>query len=101
MSDKVPKWAYVLIGSLLVVLIVVAIVSLVTTGGLLSKFAATVTVGLAVLGLFFGHKHYQKEHTVVGQVKAVGEEAMSWLGLGPEKKAWYDDFLGGRRRHKK
>jgi amino acid permease len=98
--SEFPKEAYFVVGALLVVLIIVAFVSLVRPGGLLSKFAATGVIGVAVVVLFFGHKHYQKEHTMVGQVKAVGEEAMSWLGLGPEKRAWYDDFLGGRR-HKK
>lgn len=99
MSDKVPKWAYVLIGALLVVLIVVAIISLVTSGGLLSKFAATGVIGVAVLGLFFGHKHYQKEHTIVGQIKGLGQDAMGWLGLGPEK-SWFEKMTGSGRSRK-
>jgi hypothetical protein len=99
MSDKVPKWAYVLIGVLLVVLIVVALVSLVTSGGLLSKFAATGVIGAAVLGLFFGHQHYKREHTVVGQIKGLGEDAMGWLGLGPEK-SWIEKMTGSSRRRK-
>ena len=86
MSDTIPKWVYVLVGTMLVVLIIVALVSLVTTDGVLSKFFSMFVIGAAVLGLFFGHKHYQREHTLAGQMKAVGEEALSWLGLGGRRK---------------
>jgi hypothetical protein len=85
MSDSIPKFVYVLIGSMLVILIVVAIVSLVSSGGLLSKFSAIVVVGLAVLLLFFGHKRYKKEHTLIGRASSVGEKLASAIGLGPRK----------------
>ena len=97
MSDKIPKWAYILVGTLLVVLIVVAIVSLVTTGGLLSKFVATGVIGAAVLGLFFGHNHYQREHTIVGQIKGIGQDMLGLVGLGPEK-SWFEKITGSSRK---
>ena len=99
MSDKVPKWAYFLIGAMLVVLIIVAIVSLVTSGGLLSKFAATGVIGGAVLVLFFGHQHYQKEHTLVGQIKGFGQDMMGLVGLGSEKTL-LEKMTGSARRRK-
>jgi|UniRef100_A0A6C0B0Q2 hypothetical protein len=99
MSDKIPKWAYVLIGTLLVVLIVVAFVSLVTSGGLLSKFTATGVIGAAVLVLFFGHQHYQREHTVVGQLKGFGQDMAGLVGFGSER-GWFEKMTGSSRRKK-
>jgi len=52
-----------------------------------------------VLGLFFGHTHYQREHTVVGQIKGLGEDALSAIGLGKEK-SWFDKLTGSGRRRK-
>jgi hypothetical protein len=58
---------------------------------------ATGVIGAAVLGLFFGHNHYQREHTIVGQIKGIGQDMMGLVGLGPEK-SWFEKLTGSSRK---
>jgi hypothetical protein len=88
MSDVIPKWAYVLIGSLIVVLIIVSIVGLVTSGGIFSKILSITVIGVSVVVLFFGHKKYKRDHTLVGQATGFFQKAFRSVGLtqGGRKK---------------
>ena len=98
MSDSMPKWAYLLLGTLMVILIIVALISLVTSGGLLSKFTSIAVICVSVLVLFFGHKQYKKDHTLLGQATGTIQkgfrEVGSFFGLKQEKNFWE----GGRHR---
>lgn len=96
MSEPIPKWAYVLVGALLVVLIIVAIVGLVSTSGTL--IVSILVICGSVLGLFFGYQHYKKQHTLAGKVGAFGEELLGSLGFG--RKSWFDKLTGKGRGKK-
>ncbi len=85
-----PKEAYFIIGGMILLLIIVAFVSLLRPGGLMSKFAAVTTIGLAIVVLVFGHKQYKKEHTFKGQIAEVGnnvvESVASFFGSGRKRR---------------
>jgi len=57
---------------MLCILIAVAFVSLFRGGGLMSKFSALVTIGVAITVLVFGHSQYREENSLKGRIANLG-----------------------------
>ena len=73
------KEVYFIVGAMLCVLIAVAFVSLFRGHGLMSKFSALFTMGVAITVLVFGHSHYKREHTFQGRLENLGRRLVGFF----------------------